>query len=223
MRQRHREQLVGQLDPKGLEQRVARSAVTCRPSPASRRASPSADRSARDGVQARPSPSGRRTAGTALAQSGPHSGENGSASPTASMIGCSRSMVSVDDVADLVGFGGRLGGAVGIGEQLGEVDLDMSGDRRQAAGALPRRRRRHRSGDQHAFRHRLEPQIQVKRRACVDRDQLDADARRAGHGLPDGQHGPWPPAEPRDVDHERRAGITLRRHPPMVRPRRPCG
>ena len=41
------------------------------------------------------------------------------------MIGCSRSIDVVDDVSDLVVLGGGLGGAVGVGEQLGEVDLDV--------------------------------------------------------------------------------------------------
>ena len=117
------------------------------------------------------------------AQSGPHSGANGSASP----IGVDDRLLEVDgvvdDAADLVGVGGLVGRAVGIGEQLGEVDLDVAGDRGQAARALPRRRRGHRSGDQHALRHRLDPQIQLQRRAFIDRDQVQPDARRAGHRL----------------------------------------
>ena len=43
------------------------------------------------------------------------------------MIGCSRStVVGRDDAADLVGLGGLVGRAVGVGEQLGEVDLDVA-------------------------------------------------------------------------------------------------
>ena len=133
VRQRQGEQLVGQLDTERLEQRCRdasplTSRAVLRPASAG---SMSASLAHRGSIcswwwPGSASASGTPHSGHSPGQSGRHTGENGSASPTASMIGCSRSMVSSDDVADLVGLGGRLGGAVGVGEQLGQVDLDVA-------------------------------------------------------------------------------------------------
>ena len=217
VRQRDGEQFIGQVHAQRLEQRraVRRHDGPPGSSVADCSGSMAASFAQRGSICSWWCPgsavaSGIPHCGHSPGQSGPHVGANGSASPTASMMGCSRSTVSIDDASDLVGFGGRVGGAVGIGEQLGEVDLDMSGDRRQAARALPRRRGRHRAGDQHALRYRLDPQVQFERRALVDRDQIEPDARRAGHRLVDGQHGTRSAAEPGNVDHERRSWIAMR-------------
>ena len=119
--------------------------------------------------------------------------------------------MSSTDPADLVFLGGRLGRAIRVGEQLGQADLHLPVDRGQAPGRTrPTVGRGHRPGDQHAFRHRLDPQIQLQRRARVDRDQVQSDARRAGHGVTQGEHRSRASPEPRDVDRQRRGRMALR-------------
>jgi hypothetical protein len=117
----------------------------------------------------------------------------------------------VDDVTDLVFVGGRLRRAVRIREEFRQSNLHTPADLGQATGTLTDRRPGHRPGDQHAFRHRLDPQIQFQRSAAFDRDHVQPDARRAGHGVAQGNHRARTPPEPRDVDRHRRGPVLLRR------------
>ena len=151
-----------------------------------------------------------RVSGHNPGQSGRHIGENGRSSPTASMTDCSRSMVSSttwptssSSVVASVALGG-------YGEQLGQGNLHAPLHRAEASGALADGGRSDRPGHQHAFGYRLHSQIELQRSTPLDRDQIQSDARRAGHGVTDGEHPSRTSTQPRDVDHHRRGRVSLR-------------
>ena len=69
----------------------------------------------------------------------------------------------VDHPTDFVFLGGRLGCAVRVGEQFGQRHLNAAVDRSQATDAFTHGGPGHRSGDQHAFRYRFDPQVEIQR------------------------------------------------------------
>ena len=159
----------------------------------------------------------RRSSGHSPRQSSRHSGASGRASTTASRTTGSRSRRSptrwltssssvVSSVVVLL-----------VREQL--LNVDGEPRRRPARGSGRTRRppaRGHRAGDQHALDHRLQPEVQLERRAGRHPGQLDAEVRRRRHGAGDGPHRPRAPAQLAHVEHEGPAGVEpgrrLRRH-----------
>ncbi len=65
-----------------------------------------------------------------------------------------------------------------VDEQLLELDLDLVGDRLQAPHALAVELGRGRTGDQHPLHDRLQPQVEVDRRAFGDTEDFDAQICR---------------------------------------------
>ena len=89
----------------------------------------------------------------------------------------------VHDVTDLVVLGGGLRRTARVGEQFGQVDGHLTGERFQAARALAGGRRRHRPGDQHALGDGFQPQVEVQGGTRLDRLHVQTDPRRAGDRL----------------------------------------
>ena len=111
-------------------------------------------------------------------------------------------------LARLLVLGGLVGGAVRVRVQLGEVDLDIAGELGEATGALTDRGRRYGPTDQHTFRHRLQLQVEIERRALLNGNQLGPDPHGTRHRLLVCQERTRSPAESQDVDHQRRSGTS---------------
>lgn len=116
----------------------------------------------------------------------------------------------VDDASDLVFLGGLVGGAIRIGKQFGQGYLNATPHRAEATSTLADGRGGHGPGHQHAFGHRLDPQIQVQKGALVNRDQLQPDACGAVHGVMQLEHRSRSSPQPCDVDRHRRRHMSLR-------------
>ena len=151
-------------------------------------------------------PAARRTPGTGPTQSGPHSGANGSASPTASMIGCSRLTVSSTTRPTSSASVVSSVALVGIGEQLGEIDLDATGD--QGSGSA----RTHPPSAPDIVPLTSTPsETDSSRRSrssgAPSSIAIRSSPMRNGLGTvsANGHHRPGPPPQPGDIEHERRS------------------
>jgi len=79
-----------------------------------------------------------------------------------------------------------IGAIIAIGrrvcEEFLETDLEVQGQRLQAAGTIAGRDRSRRTGDKHALHHRLEPEIQLDAGALGDASKLNTETSRCRDG-----------------------------------------
>jgi hypothetical protein len=103
----------------------------------------------------------------------------------------------------------RIDVLVVVDEQLLEPHLDLVGDRLQAPCALTLESGSRRTRDQDALHDRLQPQVELDRRAVGDTEDLDAQTCR---GLNRPRHlalGPRAATELASIEHERRSRVQL--------------
>ena len=141
-------------------------------------------------------------------QSSSHNGWNGSASTTASRSSGSRSTRSSCEPADLELLV-RVDVAVVVHEQLLEPHLDLVGDRLQAPRALALEPGSRRTRDQDALHDRLEPQVELDRRAFGDTEDLDAQICWSRHRPRHLALGPRAATELACIEHERRSRVQF--------------
>jgi hypothetical protein len=112
---------------------------------------------------------------------------------------------------------------VGVHEQLLERHVDIVVDPLQAPCALALERGGRRARDQHPLHDRLEPQVQLDRRAFGDAQDFDAQLCRSRHRLGHLMLGPRAATELAGVEHERRSRVqTAQRITFRVRERQNC-
>src|SRR5450756_2052919 len=118
--------------------------------------------------------------------------------------------LEVDQIADklahlvlIVALDLSRSDALGVGEQLLDIDLDLLVDHIQAPYTLPRRPTANGSGDQDPLHHGLEPQLEIEIATGGDADDVRSEVLRSGNRALHGPHRTRTATQLVRVEHER--------------------